>query len=180
MENTDNWQREVYQFAADLMERQGLKTVYDIGCGSGYKLLNYLGKYETTGFDLEPTVNALRQKYPDRSWKVSDFSFTNIEPADLVICADVIEHVKDPDKLLDFLERISKCNIIISTPDRNFLYRTGSRYRLGPPTNPSHIREWTSDELYLYISERFRVLHHQITNAEQGTQMIVFSRLDLS
>lgn len=176
MENTDNWQREVYEYAAEVMEKFCLNSVYDVGCGSGYKLVKFLGKYNTIGFDLEPTINSLMQKYPDRQWNISNFQDRNIERADLVICADVIEHVPDPELLLDFLDRIAKDKIIISTPERNFLYRPGSRYRYGPPTNPSHLREWTADELYRYVSRKFTVIHHQITNAKQATQMIVCSR----
>src|SRR3990170_2791407 len=54
-ENTDNWQREVYERARDLAAEQDLQTVYDVGCGSGYKLVEMLGKFDTTGIDLPDT-----------------------------------------------------------------------------------------------------------------------------
>jgi len=48
-EKTDDWQLEVYLRAAALMREQGLRSVMDLGCGSGYKLIKYLGEYEATG-----------------------------------------------------------------------------------------------------------------------------------
>jgi 2-polyprenyl-3-methyl-5-hydroxy-6-metoxy-1,4-benzoquinol methylase len=94
----DEWQREVYLEAAGLMGRYGLTTVYDVGCGSGYKLITYLGNYDTIGFDQKETVAFLRNTYPNRKW-IAGLVSEGIGRADLVICADVIEHVLDPDFL---------------------------------------------------------------------------------
>src|SRR5215213_5395126 len=70
----DEWQREVYLRAVELMSSEGLETVYDVGCGSGYKLITYLGKYKTIGFDVPQTIDFLIQKYPDRIWRYAPFS----------------------------------------------------------------------------------------------------------
>lgn len=174
---TDGHQREVYKFAAEIMETNKFKTVYDIGCGSGYKLVNYLGQYETTWFDLEATVKFLKEKYPQRNWQTAQFSDRDIAPADLVICSDVIEHVPDPDSLLSFLESISKDLIIISTPARDLIYKAGDYDYMGPPRNSCHIREWSFKEFSKYISSKFRIIRHEITNRRQATQMILCSRM---
>lgn len=174
--NTDGWQREVYEAAAALMAREGLRRVYDVGCGSGFKLIKYLGEYETVGFDMPQTVEFLRRTYPDRDWRSAPLSDLGIPRSDLVICADVIEHVPDPDALLGFIDGAAHDWIILSTPERNFLYHPGSRYRYGPPANPTHMREWSADELWRYVSRFFDVVHHEITNARQATQMIVCRR----
>ena len=55
--STEEWQRDVYMFAAEIMCQMRLSTVCDIGCGSAYKLMRYLGDYNTIGFDVEPTVS---------------------------------------------------------------------------------------------------------------------------
>src|SRR5690348_7644305 len=39
--NTDEWQREVYRFAREVFDKNCLKTVCDLGCGSAFKLLRY-------------------------------------------------------------------------------------------------------------------------------------------
>jgi hypothetical protein len=66
------------------MELEGLSTVYDVGCGSGYKLMNYLGKFKAVGFDLPKTVKFLNEKYPDRRWFEIEFCGQNMPEADLV------------------------------------------------------------------------------------------------
>src|SRR5215471_15918807 len=47
--NTDQWQREVYSEARSLMLGNELRTVCDVGCGSGYKLVHILGEFDTLG-----------------------------------------------------------------------------------------------------------------------------------
>jgi hypothetical protein len=169
---TDEWQREVYLTAAELMDRYQLSTVYDIGCGSGYKLINYLGKYDTVGFDVPKTVDFLNKRYSDRKWRVGT-SVDDLGETDLVICADVIEHCLDPELLLEFIDSISTKYIVISTPDRNLMYSKDDDQFLGPPRNPAHVREWTFDEFGAYIGQRYIILDHQISNRAQATQMIV-------
>jgi SAM-dependent methyltransferase len=173
--NTDAWQKEVYQYAAHIMELEGLSTVYDVGCGSAYKLINYLGKFKTVGFDLPKTVKFLNRKYPDRSWFEIDFCGQNMPEADLVICADVIEHVLDPDQLLARIAAVAGKYIILSTPDRNLLYPLSSPFYHGPPRKTCHIREWAFVEFERYISRTFNILDHRISNRRQATQMMLLT-----
>src|SRR5947209_8164805 len=51
----DVWQREVYELARSLMIEHNLRTVYDVGCGDGKKLVHYLGQFQTLGIDLPET-----------------------------------------------------------------------------------------------------------------------------
>jgi SAM-dependent methyltransferase len=167
----DEWQREVYLYARDLMQTKKLLTAYDIGCGSGFKLIKYLGDFDCVGFDLEPTVSFLRANYPDHTWKVADLQATDVPPADLIICSDVIEHVPDPNQIVHFIKRVAAKYAIISTPDRNLVYPPGSPYLGGPPRNLCHVREWTFDEFARYLSRELRIVDHRITNRSQGTQL---------
>jgi hypothetical protein len=154
------------------MTAEGMRSVADIGCGSAYKLLHILGDFDTVGVDVSPTYEWLQEKYPERRW-VKSFTqeSENLRP-DLVVCADVIEHVLDPDALLNYLARLAAKRIVLSTPDRDLVYR---RHHWGPPTNPSHIREWSFKEFGNYVSQHFVVHEHVISNREQFTQMIVAS-----
>lgn len=171
--NEDEWQREVYEAARDLMRERHLRTVTDVGCGSGYKLVEILGEYETTGLDLPQTIERVRRTYPDRNWIAGSFENARVPKADLVICSDVIEHVADPDALMRFLVGLSNDTIVISTPDRDLFYSWRSRNRFGPPSNPAHLREWTMAEFGRYVGRFLAIERHEITNREQGTQMIV-------
>lgn len=172
-EMTDEWQNEVYQRAIELARSHNVKTVYDIGCGSGFKLMKYFAQYDTTGFDVPDTLPFLQQTYPDRKWRSVSLSDRTVPRADLVICSDVIEHVLDPVELLDFIRAVSAKWVVISTPDRDLIYPRFSAYRLGPPRNPSHIREWSFREFGRLVNQHFEVKEHFISNREQWTQMIV-------
>lgn len=165
-ENTDKWQREVYTFAKDVAVKNNFAKVIDIGTGSGYKLLDNFEDFETVGIDVPQTVAWLRETYPDRTWVDK---FEPITGYDLLIASDVIEHIPDPDQLLDLIEQSAPQLIVLSTPDRDLLERTPD----GPPKNRAHVREWTMPEFYNYIDSRFEVLEHFVSNRKQSTQTML-------
>jgi SAM-dependent methyltransferase len=169
----DEYQREVYVRAAELGKAGGLRTVYDIGCGSGYKLVKYLGDYDTTGFEVPRTLEYLRREYPDRRWASVSFSDRHLPAADIVICSDVIEHIPDPDELMRLLVSVTGVWLVLSTPDRARAYPTFSPYQLGPPSSEFHVREWSKDEFHSYVSRFVDVVEHSHPNPEHSTQMIV-------
>lgn len=168
--STDDWQDEVYRFAREIADQFNLRSVIDIGCGSGYKLLKYFRNYATIGVDVPQTCSVLQKRYPTRQWAVSDFSATTVPRADLVIASDVIEHVPDPDALLQYILRIAPRSVILSTPDRNLL-RLGTHN--GPPLNPTHLREWSMAELHAYLSVFLEIDEHFISSAAQATQCVL-------
>jgi hypothetical protein len=170
MANSDEWQNEVYAFAQEIANRNHLKSVADIGCGSGFKLLKYFYNSTTIGLEVPETCARLRKRYPHRQWVVTDFSAVEPLKADLVIVSDVIEHVADPDALLSYIVRMAPLYVVISTPDRNLL-RMGTHN--GPPLNPTHLREWSMMELHAYASEFFDIVEHFISYAPQGTQCLL-------
>lgn len=163
----DKFQKEVYLYAKEIMEENQYKTIIDVGCGSGFKLIKYLGEYDTIGIDTEPCYSMLLEKYPSRKWKLSgekERSFSK-EPVknypDLVICSDVIEHIIDPDELIKYLITLKAKHYIISTPCRKVMCEL-KRFRSakwdGPPTNRGHVREWTMEEFKNYLSQYFNIL----------------------
>lgn len=173
LENSDEWQREVYEAARAIIIENQLRTVHDVGCGSGYKLVHILGQFDTTGVDLPETIDRVKQLYPGRKWIPGPFDKVELPKADMVICADVIEHVADPDALMRFLVRSSRDRVILSTPDRDKVYPWWSLSRFGPPANPAHVREWTMPEFRRYVGRYLEIESHEISNSEQATQMIV-------
>lgn len=168
--NSDGWQEEVYVFAREIADKYGLKTVADIGCGSGFKLLKYFHDRTTVGLDVAETCKVLQKRYPDRQWATADFSSAEPVRADLVIASDVIEHLVDPDALLSYIARTAAQYAVISTPDRNLL-REGTHN--GPPATPSHVREWSMVEFHAYVSEFLVILDHFISYPPQGTQCVL-------
>ena len=173
VENEDEFQREVYLAARQLMRDRKLGSVCDVGCGSGYKLVHILGEFETLGIDLPETIARVRAKYPDRQWLAGSFDEIPVVKHDVVICADVVEHVADPVALMQFLVSLAASWVIVSTPDRDLVYSRSDRGWFGPPGNLAHVREWTAKEFREFVDPFLEITRHEITNEEQGTQMIV-------
>ena len=152
--NTDFFQNEVYQTARRFADERGLHGILDVGCGSGYKLIKYFVDEETLSLELPDTLAFLQEKYPDRAWALSDFANPPQGRFGLTICSDVIEHLLDPDALLEFLIRVDCDYFLLSTPERGRL-GLSARFR---PRSRWHVREWTQEEFLTYMSQRFEVI----------------------
>lgn len=171
--NTNEYQKEVYAFARSFYDEKELSGVLDIGCGSAFKLLANFNNIPKAGAELN--TDWLNQQYPNETWFAFSDPSWKIFPAQLIICADVIEHVPNPDAFIaDLLEHREAKNFVFSTPDRNL---DTSPWKFGPPNNESHYREWSFEEFEVYLSRYFRVVHHAISNREQRTQMLVAERV---
>lgn len=170
--NEDEWQKEVYSFALETFQSNSFKKVLDIGCGSAYKLRSSFDGLDFTGSEIEPTLTYLKSSYPLEKWK--DLKDCYNESYDLIILSDVIEHIDNPsDFLKNIINNIPFKKMVISTPDRSLL--EGSS--LGPALNPSHYREWTTEEFKRFISTIMNVEDHFISNKEQATQVVLASHL---
>ena len=169
----DEWQLEVYLHALGLMVKNDFKNIVDIGCGSGFKLMTYLSEYDTTGFELPENVSILNQKYPNHNWQSSNFVNKKIFSTDVIICSDVIEHLVNPNDLLTFLQNQEFKYLILSTPERELVYKSNDPAIFGPPRNLAHQREWNYQEFNNYVSRYFEIIDQRVTNLEQATQMII-------
>jgi 2-polyprenyl-3-methyl-5-hydroxy-6-metoxy-1,4-benzoquinol methylase len=165
----DEWQKEVYTYARQIADVHNIKSVLDIGTGSGYKLMSNFKDFDTLGIDLEPTVKWLKETYNDRKWTDS---FEPVVGYAMIIASDVIEHIPDPDVLLDLIQKCAPKIIVFSTPDRSLSTLSDLD---GPPYNKYHVREWTMFEFRSYIESRFNVLEQFRANDYQRTQVVLAS-----
>lgn len=167
----DQWQDEVYQYARQVYQLRGHSSVVDFGCGSGFKLIKYFSDAaQVLGVDLEPTVEFLRSRYPALEWRTTLSGYA--PDVGIFIAADVIEHMENPDQLLDIIQKSRARDIVISTPDRSLTVAQWGHPELGPTPNHHHYREWNMAEFYQYISSRFDVITHMTSNQAQCTQLI--------
>lgn len=162
----DECQKEVYIYVKKFMKDKNLKKIIDIGCGSGFKLIKYLGEFDTIGIETEPCISFLKKKYPNNIWINSgemekSFNIKDIDlekEYDIVMSSDVIEHIRDPDELIKFMKKIKSKYYLLSTPCRQVLFDKKLRTFYGPPGNKAHVREWTFNEFKMYLNKYFEIL----------------------
>jgi SAM-dependent methyltransferase len=152
------YQPYVYHLACFLAERCGAKSIIDVGCGSGEKLKIFSEEYKIVCVDYAPALNLASQSIPHAQF--IEFDLENGLPIipdkvlkeSIVICSDVIEHLKQPDRLMKALASLSKLvpYILISTPDRD---RARGWLDNGPPANPAHTMEWNASEFVRFMRE---------------------------
>ena len=99
------------QFLPHLIEKLGLRTAIDIGCGVGYytKFLCDLG-LTVIGVDGRPkNVEAATLRYPQIKYLTADveeISLSNRGTFDMVFCAGLLYHLENPFKALRNIRRL--------------------------------------------------------------------------
>ncbi|MFH1833034.1 MAG: class I SAM-dependent methyltransferase [Candidatus Levyibacteriota bacterium] len=140
-----------YQALFSLVKPLNPKTILDVGCGEGFTLNEFL--INNVGKKLEGVDNSHNslsigaELFPNLSLKYADIYKLPYKDNsfDLVLCLEVMEHLKEPKKAISEIMRVSKKYTIISVPNEpffrisNFL-RGKNVKRLG--NDEGHINHW--------------------------------------
>ncbi len=158
---------DVYARATDVATRLGATRIIDLGAGAGGKLAALSPSFEILGLDYGPNVELARRQFPAGTWREHDLDSAGALPLTpeqlqgaVVVCANVIEHLLQPELLLGNLREIHPSieALVISTPDRD---TTSGRDDFGPPTDPSRVREWNVQE-FAALLEAFGFNHGEL------------------
>jgi SAM-dependent methyltransferase len=165
------YQHEVYLHARRVADEIHASSITDIGCGTAVKLRElFAGRFAVFGVDTPEGVGVSRRSCPNGTFAAADLDSASLDldallpgcSKDVIICADVIEHLPHPERLLAAIRRFAAphSRIVISSPDRDAL--------VGPaatrPSVPEHVREWTTRELARFVERAgFVVLQQQLT-----------------
>jgi len=174
--NTNYWNRKrniaaevyqypVYKFLSEYIQKNNSSEVIDIGCGVGRKLEYVHGRnpnVKIIGIDQEDPIDYCRTAYSFGEWFTDDFEKPCTSKdirSKLIVCSDVIEHLINPDLLLDYIKSKLAINgtVILSTPERDSLRGVNCNYS----PNIHHIREWSFEEFERYLeSKGFEIVEH--------------------
>ena len=152
------YQPDIYALAGFLAQRCGARWIVDIGCGAGGKLLQFAGRYELLCIDRGAALAIARDSLGGGTLVVHDLEHglpaiaREILASAVVICADVLEHLRHPALLAGALAQVARVApfVLISTPDRD---RARGWLDRGPPLNPSHVVEWSAAEFLRFLGD---------------------------
>lgn len=144
-----------------------IKKVLDAGCGEGFVLSEFkkrkIGDY-LEGIDFsEEALNTGKKLFPYLSLKKGDIYNMPYEnnTFDIVICTEVMEHLKEPEKVMDEVVRVSKKYCLFSVPNEPLfmisnLLRGKNISMLG--NDIDHVQHWSSRDFESMIRIRLDVL----------------------
>jgi methionine biosynthesis protein MetW len=145
------WRRKRAQVFTDLVSHGD--RVLDLGVGDGALLMYMLEhkKIEAVGLDVSPKAvefckaHGLNVVLADINKPISDFLSGQY---DYIICSEIIEHLPDPEGLLNSLRPFARKGIIVSIPNTGYyqhrLRLLFGRFPLQWVVTPGeHLRFWT-------------------------------------
>jgi len=140
-------------------------VIIDIGCGSGVQIKEIGKKGYSLAIGIDVNLNAIRfareRSLPDTEFIIADAQYLPIKSssADKIICAEIIEHLKRPQNLVNEIARILKHGgaVVITTPNDKsvwgiyeFLWDVFGR---GRNYGETHLRFFSESDLRSNFSE---------------------------
>lgn len=129
-----------------------LVSVLDVGCGEGFTLIN-LGRnrigrvYEGVDYSND-AIKLAKKLYPKLFVKQGDIYSLPYKDSsfDILLCTEVLEHLKNPSKAIGELKRVSKKYILFSVPNEPFFVLGNflrGKYLKTFGNHPEHINHWS-------------------------------------
>jgi ubiquinone/menaquinone biosynthesis C-methylase UbiE len=156
-----------YRKLVSQARRQKPKTILDVGCGEGFTItrIKKALPYSTIeGTDISQSSLDFAQKiHQNIRFQASDVQQKipyNDDSFDLVLCTEVLEHLKRPEKALKELARVTKKTCIISVPHEPYfsisnLSRGKNIRMLGK--DPEHINFWNTKSIRKVLGKMFAI-----------------------
>jgi SAM-dependent methyltransferase len=164
------YHRFAYTYAASLVAPG--HRVLDVGCGVGYgsQILRGAGA-EYLGIDVDPAAIAHAKARYDGEFRLYDGVVLPEERFDLVTCFQVIEHVAEPDGLLEQIARRG-VEAVFTTPNRGVRLRPGEQ-----PWNRYHVREYSRNDLRELLARHFPKVSVSFVRGPKEIEAIELGRI---
>jgi ubiquinone/menaquinone biosynthesis C-methylase UbiE len=154
---------QVYLDALASLVPDGVRSLIEIGCGEGIllrRLTQSVNGVRVVGLDLDRAgLEAARaqNRVPLLQGSITELPFGD-NAFDLVICAEVLEHVADPHPALRELQRIARRWVILSVPNEP-VWRIANmlrgKYLSDFGNTTGHIQHWTRGEFLTLVHGYF-------------------------
>ena len=143
------FQRHLFAYQTVLKNRMAGKQVLELGCGEGYgmEMLSPQTDFYLAVDKKKPSSNSLSRNVVFQQCRLPDLTGIQSNSFDTVICFQVIEHIKNDNRLLGEIKRVLKPGgvLILTTPNKlTSLTR-----------NPFHVREYPPQQMRSLISGYF-------------------------
>ncbi len=159
------FQYPVYLLSRDLLRSRGARSLLDVGSGPGTKLAELIAPLcpDLVLIDQPSSREIVARELPSAVFHGADLDALDLDLGrsfDLIVCADVLEHLKHPDGCLRFIRAhlAPGGRAVLSTPERDHL--RGRDCMTSP--HPEHVREWNTDEFRAFVERCGLVVERQL------------------
>jgi ubiquinone/menaquinone biosynthesis C-methylase UbiE len=153
--------------ARSLVNSVSALSILEVGCGEGY-LTELLGRWkpkaEVFGIDISEQIFDLGVRTNPRLHFCVQSADQLAFPSglfDLVVAAEVLEHLDSPQRALAEIGRVTRRHALLSVP-REPLWRLLNVARLAYlgdfGNTPGHIQHWTTDGFVRLVAEYFHIV----------------------
>ena len=142
------------------------ESILDLGCGEGF-VIRYLRNHNNNlrfeGLDInKEAINMAKKLNPDVNFVICNLYKLqyNENSFDLVMLTEVLEHLEDPEKVMNVVKKISNKHFILSVPweplfSISNLLRGKNILKWG--NDPEHINKWGRDQFVTFVNNHFSV-----------------------
>ncbi len=155
---------------SELVSSANPATIHEVGCGEGYWVLRWRkGGLAARGSDVSATAialareNAAQDELPPTLFETR--SIYDLHPgrdaADLIVCTEVLEHLRTPEAGLRALQRVVEGHLIVSVPCEPLwrgLNLARGAYLSSLGNTPGHLQHWSAGGFVRLMSDYFQVL----------------------
>lgn len=138
--------------------------VLDVGCAYGFMLRRFPDRFEKFGIDIsEHAIAEAKKRLPEAVFKMSSAENELPFPKnffDVIVCNDVLEHLENPSKALEYMYAALKEGgiLYINTPNLNWCRRTMFAYA---DKQEHHISLLPHQALFGALEKvKFQILRH--------------------
>lgn len=154
------------------VRRNSGKKILDYGCAVGNYCLYFKEHgFETTGVDINPNYVAIARNRGVDAYVLNGSADFPDKSFDTVLIFEVLEHLENPDQILEDAKRLARKNVLITTPNCDRVEELRNEGLLFEHfADLDHKNFFTPAALHLLLSKHFRSV-----NVEKGNGINPFA-----